>query len=110
MSDDKSTRIQKLNDAFRTTGTGGTIVMTRGVSELGDTLVTQITGAVKSFDTFTPDNDPYGEHDFGAFEVDQHELFWKIDYYATDMMHGSEDASNPDVTTRVLTIMLRDEY
>ena len=58
----------------------------------------------------TPDNDPYGEHDFGAFEYENHKLFWKIDYYNTDLTGGSPDASDPKVTTRVLTIMLRDEY
>lgn len=110
MSDEKSTRIRELNDKFRTTGIGGTIVMTRGVSELGETLVNQIALAVKTFDTYTPDNDPYGEHDFGAFEIGEHKFFWKIDYYDADMIHGSNDASDPDVTTRVLTIMLRDEY
>lgn len=110
MSDEKSKRIRELNDAFRTTGLGGTIVMTRGVSELGETLVGQIANAVKAFDTFTPDNDPYGEHDFGDFEVEDQKLYWKIDYYANDMMHGSNDASDPEITKRVLTIMLRDEY
>jgi len=59
---------------------------------------------------FSSDNNPYGEHDFGSFEIDGHKLFWKIDYYALDMMHGSEDAANPDITTRVLTIMLTEEY
>lgn len=110
MSDDRSTRIRELNDRFRTTGVGGQIVMTRGVSELGETLVNEIALAVKTFDTFTPDNDAYGEHDFGAFEIEGHQFFWKIDYYDSDMIHGSNDASDPNVTTRVLTIMLRDEY
>lgn len=110
MSNEKSERIRELNDAFRTTGVGGTIVMTRGVSEMGEALIGQIVLAVKTFDTFTPDNDPYGEHDFAAFEIERHKFFWKIDYYDADMIHGSEDASDPEVTNRVLTIMLRDEY
>jgi hypothetical protein len=31
------------------------------------------------------DNDPHGEHDFGAFEHEGQRIFWKIDYYAPDM-------------------------
>jgi hypothetical protein len=62
------------------------------------------------FDSFTPDNDPYGEHDFGAFEHEGQRIFWKIDYYAPDMEHGSEDPADPKQTVRVLTIMLASEY
>lgn len=63
-----------------------------------------------SFDTFTEDTDPHGEHDFGAFEHNGKKLFWKIDYYAPDMLHGSEDPADPSKTTRVLTVMLAREY
>jgi len=34
---------------------------------------------VESFDSFTEDNDPHGEHDFGAFEHEAQRIFWKID-------------------------------
>lgn len=110
MSEDKTARITELNDAFRTSGLGGRFVLTNGVGALGVDTVGKIIEAVKAFDDFTPDNDPYGEHDFGALEVEGHRLFWKIDYYDEDLMHGSNDASDPDATTRVLTIMLREEY
>jgi hypothetical protein len=63
------------------------------------------------FDDFTPENDPHGEHDFSAFEAgDLGKLFWKIDYYDQDRRFASEDPSNPERTTRVLTLMRSYEY
>jgi len=82
--------------------------MTRGVVGRHDSNA--ILHAVKCFDQFTNDNDPYGEHDFGALEAGKDSIFWKIDYYSSDLKGGSSDPSNPRVTTRVLTIMLAEEY
>ena len=65
---------------------------------------------VETFSAFTPDNDPYGERDFGAFEHDGQKILWKIDYYDGTMTKGSEDPSDPKQTVRVLTIMLASEY
>ena len=79
MANTKTEHIKALNDKFRTTGLGGRVVITNGVSDLGEDVVGQITKAVREFDIFTKDNDPHGEHDFGAFEVDSRKLFWKID-------------------------------
>jgi hypothetical protein len=95
-------------------GVVGRLVQTRGINALPDHIKSAIRQRVEMFDNFTPDNDPYGEHDFGAFTFD-HEgeslrIFWKIDYYALDLLHGSEDPADPAQTTRVLTIMLAEEY
>ncbi len=103
-------RIAELNDAFRTTGQGGRLYMTAGVAALGAALVAKICAGVRAFSEFNPDNDPHGEHDFGSVEVDGHGVFWKIDYYESTLSYGSEDPADPTVTTRVLTIMLREEY
>jgi hypothetical protein len=62
------------------------------------------------FDAFTEGDDPYGEHDFGAFDLDGTRYFWKIDYYDHDLEHGSDDPSDPEKTRRVLTIMRADKY
>ncbi len=109
MSNEKSDRIRELNDAFRKTGLGGRMVFTHGVLDLGIDKIYAIRGILTNYDEFTTDNDPYGEHDFGSFELEGDKFFWKIDYYNTDMTAGSEDAADPDVTTRVLTVMLRHE-
>jgi hypothetical protein len=101
-------KIRMLNDQFRTQLRGGRLVMTRGIAGRPDAR--RILARVVYFNNFSPDNDPYGEHDFGAFDLGTDKIFWKIDYYGRDLQSGSEDPSDPDKTTRVLTIMLASEY
>ena len=43
---------------------------------------------VATFSDLRPDNDPHGEHDFGSFEVEGRTFFFKVDYYAPDLVHG----------------------
>ena len=106
----RAERIRVLNDNFRATFLGGTVVMTQGVSELPLDMKAQAVLVVKTFKDFTRDNDPYGEHDFGHFELANDTFYWKIDYYDPQCRFGSEDPSDPEKTTRVLTIMLAAEY
>ncbi len=73
-------------------------------------FVAAVLGKVRTFNDFTEDNDPYGEHDFGSFVHHEEKMFWKIDYYDKMMTAGSEDPSDGGVTTRVLTVMLASEY
>lgn len=84
--------------------------MTAGIAALSDDVRVAVLERVRSFDEFTPDNDPHREHDFGAFEHAGHRIFWKIDYYDAAMEAGSEDPADTTQTTRVLTIMLASEY
>ncbi|WP_298296688.1 DUF3768 domain-containing protein [uncultured Litoreibacter sp.] len=104
-------RVRELNDHFRTMGNGhGTVLFTAGVQERGDAFILAAVSAVQSFAEFSEDNDPWGEHDFGAVEVLEEKIFWKIDYYNQDQTAGSENPANEGVTHRVLTIMLASEY
>ena len=115
MSDNRAKRIAELNDALRHdpgTGEHGRIMMTCGVSQLGIAFTVLALAKLKSFDIFTKDNDPYGEHDFGSFEVDAHKLFWKIDTFekGSGLMAGAETPEISATTDRILTIMLAEEY
>ncbi len=104
-------RIRELNDRFRTKGQGrGSIMLTRGIQELGGEFAVSVMSAVRSFDDFSDDNDPWGEHDFGAFTHDGQKIFWKLDYYDPSLTAGSENPANEGLTHRVLTIMLASEY
>ena len=103
-------RIQALNDQFRETFTGGRVVFTSSVAALDSKILDELITAVRYFDNFNEDNDPHGEHDFGAVELNGEKFFWKIDYYDKTMEYGSEDPSYPELTTRVLTIMYANEW
>ncbi|MEI9990183.1 MAG: DUF3768 domain-containing protein [Rhizomicrobium sp.] len=106
----RTDRIRDLNDAFRTTLKGGQCLFTPGVSDMGVPFATAALAAVKAFSDFDADNDPYGEHDFGAFRIGEERLFWKIDYYDLSLESGSNDPADAAQTKRVLTIMLAEEY
>ncbi len=104
-------RIRELNDAFRRDGQGnGSVMLTVGVQGEGQDFLEAAVAAVQTFDAFGEDNDPWGEHDFGAVEILGQKVFWKIDYYDPDLTAGSENPANEAMTQRVLTIMLASEY
>lgn len=103
-------RLRQLNDDLRRNGVGGRFMITQGIGTLPHAAVTAIIRAVRDFDEFGSDNDPYGEHDMGTLRVHGHQIFWKIDYYDEQSLFGSSEPSNPAVTTRVLTVMLAAEY
>lgn len=108
-------QIAQQNDQFRwgDPSVPGQRFVTAGINELLKRLEIppqELAQAVTEFSEFTQDNDPHGEHDFGAFEFHGHRCFWKIDAYNQDYTMGSDDPSDLTKTRRVLTIMLADEY
>src|SRR5665213_3149399 len=105
-------RIRKLNDTFRKSFDPnlGTMVLTSGVSALPDDVRAMAIRKTATFDAFSGDNDPYGEHDFGNFELAGHRFFFKIDYYESGLEFGSDDPTDAAKTKRVLTLMLAEEY
>jgi hypothetical protein len=104
-------RIRRLNDALRAGQCPhASIVVTAGVQARGKDFLAAVSGLVARFDQFSEDNDPHQEHDFGKICHDGETLFWKIDYFDLALQAHSPDPANPDVTHRVLTIMLASEY
>ena len=75
------------------------LVITQGVQAEFEDRIQEVMQKVKAFNSFTEANDPWKEHDFGAFEIDNQKIFWKIDDY------GGIDGYN-----LILTIMLASEY
>lgn len=120
----RSERIARFNDRARQAmGLACVAVATEGFQALAEADQSRVRELVETYDAFTLDNDPYGERDFGAVyqDCDGHwttarparpaqTVFWKIDAYDRNLRFGSEDATNPAITQRVLTIMLASEY
>ena len=124
---EQTTRIARLNDlARRAMGVACTAVATVGFRSLPEADQSSVRELIEIYDAFDEDNDPHGERDFGCVyqigdgrwtterprvcDDERERVFWKLDYYDRELMFGSEDAANPAVTRRVLTIMLADEY
>ena len=124
---EQTARIARLNDlARRAMGVACTAVATVGFRSLPEADQLQVRELIETYDAFDEDNDPHSERDFGTIyqladgrwtterprlrDDERERVFWKFDYYDCDLRFGSEDADNPAVTRRVLTIMLSDEY
>jgi Protein of unknown function (DUF3768) len=114
VENDTSLEIRALNDEFRTQRSligsaiaDNTLVITSGVAAHGNDFIDRAVHAVREYSAFNEGNDPYGEHDFGSFELDGENLFWKIDLYEEPDVKSE---NGEPVVTRVLTIMLADEY
>ena len=88
----------------------GKTYLTRGLLSKGSDFIAKACAAVRSFNAFTDNNDPRQEHDCATLDVDGETVIFKIDYYDLDLEYGSPDPADPNVTRRVLTIMLAEEY
>jgi len=119
--------IRRLNDAARSKpGTASIANVTIGFQSLPDADRFAALAQIVSFTQFDGNNDPYGEHDFGAVYRlasggwTQHRpsedkaiaatVFWKVDCYDSTLTFGSEAPWDQQQTKRVLTIMLASEY
>lgn len=103
-------RIRVLNDNLRQMGIGGKIIISRSIAELDAMTQYCIMQAIRRFSDFTPDNDPYGEHDCAIVTFEEYRVMFKIDYYDPSMTYGSEDPADPNKTARVMTIMFPEDY
>ncbi len=110
MPDATTAKIAALNDHARQTFRECRVIITQGVAELDQADMAHVLKEVQGYKDFTPNNDPYLEHDFGSIQLGENTIFWKIDYYDLDLQMHSPDPSDETVTARVLTIMLAEEY
>jgi Protein of unknown function (DUF3768) len=124
---ERNARIARLNDQARQAmGVACTAIATVGFRSLPEADQSCVRELIETFDAFTEDNDPHGERDFGTIyqladsrwtterprvpDDERERVFWKLDYFDRQMEFASDDAADPAITRRVLTIMLSDEY
>ena len=116
-----ATVIAAQNDAFRRfaclgiapdQAIQGRLVVTQSLIEAGDGFVMEAVQTTGAFNTFEPDNDPEGWHDFGAVTIRGETVFWKLDLYeaGSDFRYGAETPENPENTMRVLTVMMARDW
>lgn len=114
MMPNSQNKTQVLNDRLRHTipfcRPADRIVMTQGINSLEPDVIADIWEKVRAYNDFNEADDPFGEHDFGAFTCKGNHILWKIDYYNLDLDWGSSDPSDENKTARVLTVMLAEEY
>jgi len=112
MNNSVNSIIAELNDKFRCSGDQslGKFVMTDTISSLPPEKQIELLHLVQTFNQFNAKNDPWKEHDFGKIVLDDLQYVFKIDYFDPTLTRHSDDAANPKVTKRVLTLMLADEY
>ena len=106
---EQAAKIAALNDAFRSSFTGGYVFLTEGVVALDERTSHLLLRGVHTAQP-DPGDDPWGERDFGVLDIAGTRFFWKIDYYARDSETLSPDPADPSVTRRVMTIMRANEY
>lgn len=99
MSDERTIRIRELNDELRRKGhaLNGRIVAMGGLSNDDQAKQIRVAIAAGQHSDWNSGDDPYGEHDFGKFELDGE-------------AHGSEHPEDPAVTIRVMTLMYAEDY
>ena len=113
--------IAAQNDAFRRLAClgiapdqpiQGRMHVTRSLIEAGDGLMAEAVKATGEFETFEPENDPEGWHDFGAVTIRGETVFWKIDMFEadSDFRYGAETPVNPATTMCILTIMMARDW
>lgn len=111
----KKATVQIQNDTFRKAGplpdeNIGRWVMTHGIDAEGPAFVTKVVEAVRTFDAFDEDADPYGTHEMGSFQIEGKTVWFKLDLYDESYEYGSPEPTDVAQTRRVLTILFPHEY
>jgi Protein of unknown function (DUF3768) len=85
-------------------------MVTSDVSYLPEEQLHELVAQVQAFESFTPENDPYGERDFGQVRQDEIDYFWKINCYDRILGLDSVEPVDSAQTVRILFLIRADAY
>lgn len=98
-----------LYDHFRKTAEAGIVSISWGIHMLGraevDTIMKKLGGAEGDSNC-----DVGGELDNGEITVISRRIYWEINYYNKAFDDISLDSTDPDQTTRFMTLLLISEF
>ena len=80
------------------------VVFSEWAAKHHPSVIFELIRKIRDYKEFTPENDPYKEHDFGTVQVGETEFFWKIDYTDEAYEHFKADG------LRIFTIMEAGEW
>lgn len=80
------------------------------VNAQGLEFVLECFRAVKAYDVFTKENDPFGSHEMGFMEVQGQKVWWKIDLYNLAYDGGATMPTSLADTRRVLTVFFPSDH
>ena len=112
---DFADRVAALNDAFRTAFPApppvpGDYAPSPGVQELDDEAEAAILKHIAAHNEFTPESDPEGYRDFGAFMFEGRQMCWNIEVVQDSASNElSPHPDDPERSFRVLYYTFADE-
>jgi len=98
-----------LNDHFRKTGEGGIVTLSMGLHKLGQAEVGNVMKQLAG-EKGDKSVESGNEHDMGEIEIGNRTISWEIDYYNKELDDVSGNPTNPEQTTRFMTLLLATEY
>ncbi len=99
-------KIVALNDGLRQSFEGGIVLLSLGVLKLVNQNTDELKKTLATYNRF---DDAGDEHDYGKTSFRGKDVIWEITSYDKDLEDLSPDPANLKVTSRFMTVFLKEE-
>jgi hypothetical protein len=96
-------RVRALNDAFRSTFTGGRIILAPELRSLDYNTRRTLLSEIRAYDAFE-ESDPHRDHEFGTVCAGGNRFNWLIIYYDETYERAAQNPADETTTRRVLSV------